>query len=154
MLGVQSTLIFTSPVKKKRLRRSKRTPAVYLLCVIAFFAMRTAKLDVQGDVFAIVNKHIISAIFCTGVAIFCTTRRVCVAVQKLQCFGLFAAASRSSVFFALELPNDVVQNSGTCFRGHDIRTKQTSAHEGTAALQQRYTDARGHTPHDTNINGS
>ena len=31
---------------------------------------------------------------------------------------------------------------------HDIRTKQNSAHEGTAALQQRYTKART-TPHIT-----
>ena len=34
------------------------------------------------------------------------------------------------------------------FRGHDVRTEHTSAHEGTAALQQRYTDARA-TPHMT-----
>ena len=81
------------------LRRSKRTPAVFFLRVVAVFAMRTAKLDIQGDVFAIV-KQAVSFLHCfesVHEAVqflhwncnFCTAGKICCTVQQLHCFGYF-----------------------------------------------------------------
>ena len=81
--------------------------------------------------------------FYTGIAIFTLVEKcVCVLCSaKIALFGLFSAASRSRVSFTLGLLRRSAKQRHI-FRGHDIRTEQTSAHKGTAALQPRYSDAR------------
>ena len=85
--------------------------------------------------------------FYTGIDILHCWKTYVFAVQKTHCFG--HVRPHLGAVYLLHLGR--LRRSGKqrhIFRGHDIRTEQTSAHEGTAALQPRYTDART-TPHMT-----
>ena len=125
-----------------------------MLRVIAFFAVPSAKFDVQGDAFAIVSKAFLFSQCFEPVHYRCNLHcwKICFAVQKIALLCYFRLHLGAVYFFTLELPNDAVQNSGTSLEDTTSEQNKT-AREGTAALQQRYTDARA-TPHDTNISGS
>ena len=55
MLGVLSIAEIAIPVKKSDFDGQNVPQQCFFACHCMFFAMRTAKLDVQGDVFAIVR---------------------------------------------------------------------------------------------------
>ena len=112
-------LVYNSSLKI-RLRRSKCTQAVSFCVSWHFFAMRTAKLDGQGDVFATVKKTFLflqcfesvhyRCNFYTGIAIFTLLEQICFAVQKLQCLGDVRPHLGAVNFFTLKLPNEAAQN--------------------------------------------
>ena len=79
--------------------------------------------------------------FYNGTAIFTLPENVCFCNAQFALFGRFSAASGSSVPFTLGLQRRSAKQRHI-FKKHDNRTERTSAHEGTAALQQRQTDAR------------
>ena len=111
-LASQAAQFLQIPVffEKKRLRRSKRTLAVYFsVSLDVFFAMHTAKSDVQRDVFALVkisNSYFamlricaLSVHFHTGSASFALPEKYVSAVQTIAMLGSFSTASWSIVFY-------------------------------------------------------
>ena len=86
------------------------------------------------------NLCIISEMLYTRVALFTLPEKYVLQFKKIATFGRFSAATRSNVFFDTGAAKRRSAKQRHIFRGRDIRAKQNSVHEGTAALQQRYTD--------------
>ena len=96
------------------------------------------------------NLCIISASFETGIAIFTLLRKIVLSsIKNCNDLWLFLAASWSCVIFYTRIVKttfSIMLQSGTT--SEDTTSEQNRVHEGTAALQPRYTDARA-TPHMT-----
>ena len=72
---------------------------------------------------------------------FYTARKYVLQFKKCNVWAIFGCISDQCIFY-IGTAKRRSANHRHIFRGHDIRTKQNSAHEGTTALEQRYTDAR------------
>ena len=147
MLGVPSNLFFTVPFYKIRLRQSKRTPAVFFcvplyFCNAHFYIRRPGRClchcKISVLIFAMLRICASSVQFFT-LDLHFSCQKSMFRSSKVAMFWLFSAASRSSVFFTGTAKRRSAKQRHL-FSGHGISTN--SAHEGTAALQHRYTDAR------------
>ena len=159
MLGVPSNLIFSLHSSLKiRFRWSKVLQQCICVCVsLHFFAMRTAKADVQRDVFPIVtisilifcnasNLCIISAIVYTGF-VFIHCQRIMFCSSENAMFGPCSAASRSSVFFYT-----VAAKRRSAKQWHIFREDVTSEQSKTARTKTQQhcsRDTPTHAPHST-----
>ena len=161
MLGVPSNLISTTHCLNYTSHGKTYSSSVLFLRVIAFFlhcAHRKIRRPGGGlchckisiFIFALLRICEIAVLFFyTGIAIFTLLSKTEFCSVKIAMLCLCVTASWSSVFFYTGIVKRrflIVLKSGTT--SEDTTSEQNSAHEGTAALQPRHTDARA-TPHMT-----